>query len=110
MKIFFSKYFKNQLKKLKKKFPKIKEDLLDKLNNLNIEEEIHIGRSIFKIRIKSSDLNKGKSGGFRSYIYLYRRKDLLVPLCIYHKSQKENISENELRYYFDRAIEELLNP
>ena len=37
MNVFFSKYFKNQLKKLKKKFPKIKDDLLNKINNLNLK-------------------------------------------------------------------------
>lgn len=108
MKIFFSSYFKKQLKKLIKKFPKVKQDLLKKLKVLNLDQEIHIGHSIYKIRIKSSDQPKGKSGGFRSYIYLYRKKDLLVPLCIYHKSEKESITDNELKYYFDRVIEELL--
>jgi len=105
MKIFFSKYFKNQLKKLKKKFPNIKEDLLKNLKEINLSKEIHIGRSIYKVRIKSSDQNKGKSGGFRSYVYLYQNKNLLVPLCIYHKSQRVSITENELKYYFDKTIE-----
>ena len=109
MKIFFTRHFKNQLKKLKKKYPGIKDDLLKKLKKLDLKEEIYIGHSIYKIRIKSSDQNKGKSGGFRSYIYLYLKKDLLTPLCIYHKSQKESISENELQYYFNQVIEELLN-
>lgn len=106
MRIYFTKYFRTQLKKLKKKFPNIKGDLLKKLENFDLKKEIYIGRSIYKVRIKSSDQAKGKSGGFRSYIYLFQKKDLLVPLCIYHKSGKETISENELKYYFDRAIEE----
>jgi len=71
MKIFLSKHFKNQLQKLKKKYPKIKNDISQKFENLNLKNEVHIGRSIYKIRIKSTDQNKGKSGGFRSYIYLY---------------------------------------
>ena len=108
MKIFFSKYFKNQLKKLKKKFPSIKDDVLKKLKGINPSKEIHIGRSIYKVRIKSSDQNKGKSGGFRSYIYIYQGKDLLVPLCIYHKSERVSITENELKYFFDKTIENLI--
>lgn len=107
MKIFFSNSFKDQLKKLKKKFPKIKEDLLNKLNQINIQNEIHIGKSIFKVRIKSSDQNKGKSSGFRAYIYLYQKGTLLVPLCLYHKTKKESITENELKKYFDKTINEL---
>lgn len=87
----------------------IKDDFLGVLRILDLEKEIYIGRGIYKIRVRSSDARKGKSGGFRSYIYLYRKRDLLVPLCIYHKSQKENISDNALKYYFDRAIDELMN-
>ena len=107
-KIYFTKYFKSQLKKLKKKYPNVKKDLLGKLGIFDLDKEIHVGRSIYKVRIKSSDQSKGKSSGFRSYVYLYRKKDLLVPLCIYHKGQRVSISENELKYYFDRAVEEFL--
>lgn len=109
MQIFFTEHFKNQLKKLKKKYPHAKEDLLQELDTLDLKNEISIGRSIYKIRIKSTDMQKGKSGGFRSYIYFYVKKDLLVPLCIYTKSERESISENELQYHFDQTIEEIVN-
>ncbi|EKD64327.1 MAG: hypothetical protein ACD_51C00025G0002 [uncultured bacterium] len=107
MKIFFASHFKSQLKKLISKYPHVKEDLLNELDHLNIENEIHIGHSIYKIRIKSSDMKKGKSGGYRCYIYFYIKNELLVPLCIYAKNQQENISENELRYHFDAITEDL---
>jgi hypothetical protein len=109
MKIYFTEYFKKQLKTLKKKFANVKEDLLASLKILDLKNETYIGRGIYKLRIRSSDNNTGKSGGFRSYVYAYKKKDLLVPLCIYHKSQKENIGNNELKYYFARTIEELTN-
>jgi len=108
MKVFFAEHFKNQLIKLKRKYPRIKDDFLKGLGGFNPNDEIHIGHSIYKIRIGSSDMKKGKSGGFRSYIYLYLAKDLLVPLCIYAKNQKEDISENELKYHFDAVSEDLL--
>lgn len=108
MQIFFSEYFKRQLKRLKKRFPRAKDDLLDALESLNIENEISVGRSVYKIRIGSRDMKKGKSGGFRAYIYLYRKKDMLVPLCVYAKSDKESITDNELKYHFDNTIEELM--
>lgn len=107
MQIFFSEHFKRQLRKLHKKYSHIKDDLLDALNLFNPENEISIGRSIYKIRISSTDMQKGKSGGFRSYIYFYIRKNLLLPLCIYSKSETESISENELKYHFDQTIKEI---
>ena len=109
MQIYFTDYFKKQLKKLKKKFSNVKDDLLEALDSINLQNEIHIGKGIYKVRIKSSDQDAGKSSGFRSYIYLYKKQNLLVPLCIYHKSKREGISDNELKYYFDQAIKDFLN-
>ena len=108
MKIFFTGHFRQQLKKLMKKFPHAADDLLDVLEKLNLENEVSIGKSIYKVRIGSTDMKKGKSGGFRAYIYLYRRKELLVPLCIYAKTEQVAISENELQYHVDKMNEELL--
>lgn len=107
MKIFFTEHFKHQLKKLKRKYPHVRHDVLIMTKNLKIENEISIGRSIYKIRIKSSDLQKGKSGGFRAYMYLLRKQDVVIPLCIYAKSETESITENELKYHFDRSLEEV---
>lgn len=108
MKIFFSEHFKKQLKKLKKKFPQIINDLLNRIDSFNPENETSIGRSVYKIRISNSDMKKGKSGGFRSYIYLYIKNDLLVPLSIYPKTETESITETELKYHFDQTITEIL--
>ncbi|MDZ4244747.1 MAG: hypothetical protein U1D98_02385 [Candidatus Gracilibacteria bacterium] len=91
-----------------KRFPHAKEDLLLKIKTIDFKNEIHIGKSIYKVRIKSSDQNKGKSGSLRCYIYVYVNKDLLAPLCIYSKNQEESISENQLQYHFDKIIEELI--
>lgn len=109
MQIFFSNHFKKQIKKLQNKFPHIKNDLLKNLNAFVPANEIHIGKSIYKIRIKSRDLNKGKSGGLRSYIYLYRKRNLLAPLCIYFKSEQESINQKELEMHSRQTIEELFN-
>jgi len=108
MQILFSEHFKKQLKKLKKKYPRIKDDLLEIIEPFNPNNEISIGRSIYKIRIPSTDMQKGKSGGFRSYIYLYVKKDFLLPLCIYPKSETESITESELKYHLDQTIREIV--
>ncbi len=108
MKIFFPEHFKKQLKKLKKKYPQVKDDLLRMTDSFDPKNEISIGRSIYKIRIASSDMKKGKSGGFRAYLYLYMKNNLLLPLCIYPKAETESISENELQYHFDQTAKEIL--
>ncbi len=126
MQILFSEHFKKQLRKLKKKYPHVKDDFLKIVDAFNPNNEISIrlersgspshqvpgglsfGRSIYKIRVPSLDMQKGKSGGFRSYLYLYIRKNLLLPLCIYSKSETENISKNELKYHFDQIMWEIV--
>lgn len=107
-KIYFSEHFKRQLKKLKKKYPHIADDLLAIIEPFDLKKGISIGRSIFKIRIPSSDMQRGKSGGFRAYLYLYLKKELIAPLSIYPKSETESISENELRYHFEQITGELM--
>ncbi len=108
MQILITKYFSQQAKNLKRKFPHLKEDLIKNLKSFIPENEIHIKKSIFKIRIKSQDLNKGKSGGLRSYIYLYRQKSLIIPICIYFKSEQESITEKALDFHFKKTLEEII--
>lgn len=90
---------------MKRKYPHVKEDTFIVLKSVDLKNEISIGRSIYKVRVKSHDISKGKSGGFRAYVYFYAKKDLLVPLCMYMKSEQESITENELKYHFDKTIE-----
>jgi hypothetical protein len=110
MNVLISDHFKRQIKKLTKKYPNVKDDFLAIIDNLDFKNEISIGKNIYKIRISSSDIKKGKSGGFRSYIYLYIKKDLAVPLCIYAKAKTENISQNELKFHFDQTMRSFQSP
>ena len=107
MKYLITEHLKKQIRRLEKRFRNIKSDLYESLTDLKIENEVSIGKSIYKIRIKSSDLKTGKSGGFRSYIYLFRKNELLVPICIYFKGDQKNISSEELMYHFDESSREL---
>ena len=108
MNIFFAEHFNKQLKKLKKKYPHAKEDLLKEIDIFDINRAISIGRAIYKIRIHSSDISKGKSGGFRCYLYLYIKKNVIVPLCIYAKSDNETLTANEIQYHFNQTIGEIV--
>lgn len=107
MKFYVTNHFKHQLKKLKKKYGHAKEDVYDNLSTWRPSKGMSLGKSIYKIRIKSQDLKKGKSGGFRLYIYLFKEGDQIAPLCVYAKSQKETITESELEHHFDCVNREL---
>ncbi|MFQ6120046.1 MAG: hypothetical protein ACE5KE_09190 [Methanosarcinales archaeon] len=68
--VYLTRTFKSSLKRLKKKYPKVKNDV--EHVNIQLEENPEIGdpipgwnKEVWKIRAKSSDLKKGKRGGFR---------------------------------------------
>lgn len=105
--------FKLELKKLSKKYKNIKIDykkLLEILSTSNPKDvSVDLGKNCYKIRLKNSDNNKGKSSGYR-VVYLYIKKDLnIILLSIYSKSELENISEQEIDKKILEAIDEFNN-
>ena len=90
--------FSNHLKDLAKKYPSMKKDyetLLDSLEN-NPRQGTALGRNCYKIRMKISAKNAGKSGGARVITYVKIENKRITLLDIYDKSEKETISEKEL--------------
>ena len=104
-KIVITNHFKRQIKRLIKRNRSLKGVLMSSLSNFSKQTAISIGEDIYKIRLQRN--NKGKSGGYRLYIYLLEIEALISPVCIYSKSEKENISISELAEHVDRIKEEL---
>ena len=63
------------------------EVLGDRLSGLNIV--------VFKVRVKNSDIQKGKSGGYR-LIYQVEMPTRIILLAIYAKSVQSSISTTEI--------------
>lgn len=91
--------FIKNLKTLKKKYKNIKSDVLELANELKKNPTIgtDLGHNTFKIRIKNSDNNKGKSAGYRIITYCINDKKEVSLVTIYSKSEKENILDLELK-------------
>ena len=98
--------FEKDVKKLKKKFPKIKNDLVEFINELSLNPElgISLGENIFKVRIPNSSIPAGKSGGFRIITY-YKTNDTLYLVTIYSKTEQDNILTDKLRQIVKEEIE-----
>ncbi|MCK9186506.1 type II toxin-antitoxin system RelE/ParE family toxin [Candidatus Gracilibacteria bacterium] len=105
-KFIITNFFKKQLKHLSKKDVELKEHFKKVLINFRKEVAVSIGNSVYKIRIQG--LGKGKSGGYRLYIFLLEIKGILCPICIYPKNEKENLSLKELNDALERTKEELV--
>lgn len=99
--IIFTGSFKRQIKKLKKKYLRIKDDLNPLL--VSIEKGELPGdpiagllNKVYKVRCVSSDMKRGKSGGYRIIYYLEGRDSKIYLLTIYSKAQRANIPVDEI--------------
>lgn len=93
--------FQHRLKNLAKKYRQIQTDLAPILEQLKLREFLGdqisgIGFTVMKVRIKNSDSQKGKSGGYR-LIYWISLPDLVILLDIYSKSEQQDIEIESIR-------------
>jgi len=91
--------FENQLKRLAKKFPSLKTEFSDLLNELseNPIKGTSLGNNCYKIRLGVSSKNRGKSGGARVITHIYIENEIVFLLAIYDKSEQTDITNKELK-------------
>jgi mRNA-degrading endonuclease RelE of RelBE toxin-antitoxin system len=103
--LVFSDEFKTRLRTLIKRYRSIRTDLkplLDELQSGNfIGDQIPgTGYTVFKVRLKNSDIQKGKSGGYR-VIYQLSGDTYILLVIIYSKSDQDDIPANQIRDIID---------
>ena len=112
-KVYLTETFQKSMKILKKKYRRVKDDIAGTIQA--IEEDPTIGDSIpgwnkeiWKVRTASSDVKKGKRGGFRS-IYLWKSGEITVcMLAAYFKGDKHDISKKEIEEILKKLNQEYL--
>ena len=95
MNIIKSNFFNSQFEKLKKKYPKIINDLDIFEKNIQLEPFSDLWNNTYKFRIKNSSIPTWKRWWFR-IIILFLNKNNIIPLFIYSKTEKSNISAKEI--------------
>jgi mRNA-degrading endonuclease RelE of RelBE toxin-antitoxin system len=98
--------FQGQLRKLAKRYRSIRTDLqplFDNLQNGNYPGDQIAGTTytVFKVRVKNSDTQKGKSGGYR-VIYQLRDNICILLVTLYSKSDETSTNANTIREIIDR--------
>ena len=90
--------FDRQMKRLARKFPSLKAEYSNLIEELEINPQkgTSLGYNCFKIRIAIASKKRGKSGGARVITHFYVENETVFLLAIYDKSEKANISDNEL--------------
>ena len=95
--IEYSDNFLKEAKQLSKKFKLLKNDLKQAVEEIETNNDlgVYLGLNLFKKRVRNSSIPTGKSGGFRVIVY-QQIEDKIVLISIYSKTEKENLSDEEL--------------
>jgi len=91
--------FERQAKRLVKKYPSLKSELLSLIQILKHSPEngTPLGKDCFKIRISIASKGKGKSGGARIITHFIVTESTVYLLSIFDKSEKESLTDKELK-------------
>ena len=97
--VYIVDHFLRQLKWYLKKFPHLENDIVELLENFSPIGSVHMGRKLYKIRLKSSDIPKGKNTSFRLMALVLETTHAIVPITLYFKSERAAISTHTLEHH-----------
>lgn len=91
--------FEKQFRRLYRKYPSLKTELLQLIQKLKIDPQTgtSLGNHCYKIRIAIKSKSKGKSGGARMITHIVIAEEIVYLLSIYDKSEKADLTSNELK-------------
>lgn len=101
MKIYYTREFKRNLRQLSRRYRRIRSDIepvIDELKAGNTpgDQISGVGYTLFKVRVKNSDNNKGKSGGYR-VLYYVKTATHITLVTVYSKSDQGDVEDDVLR-------------
>jgi mRNA-degrading endonuclease RelE of RelBE toxin-antitoxin system len=96
--ILLTPRFKKDLSQLAKRYRSIRKDLDPLVEQLKSGEFIGdrisgLNNQVFKVRLKNSNIQKGKSAGYR-VVYYVKTETSVVLVTIYSKSDRSDIQNN----------------
>lgn len=100
MNVSYSDAFKQQVRRLSRKYRSIRSDVQPLINQLEAGEtpgdQIQgIGHTIYKVRVKNSGAKRGKSGGYRVIYYLRTAESALL-ITVYSKTEQSDIEAGDI--------------
>jgi len=99
--IKFTLEFKRNIRALSKKYRHIRSDIQAVIEQLKSGEIVgdqipRVKYTVFKVRVKNSDIRKGKRSGYR-FIYYLKTKSEVILITIYSKLEQSDISTEQIR-------------
>ncbi len=99
--IEFTPEFKRNLRALAKKYRQIRSDIQPVVDSLQkgdfVGDQIKGAEyTVFKVRVKNSDIQKGKSSGYRMIYYL-KTPTKIILITLYSKLEQTDITAKQIR-------------
>jgi mRNA-degrading endonuclease RelE of RelBE toxin-antitoxin system len=99
--VTFSDEFQRRLRTLAKKYRNIRSDIQPVIEQLQAgdfvgDQIVGTGYTVFKVRVKNSDIQRGKSAGYR-LIYQLKSTTSILLLVIYSKSDQTDVTVEEIQ-------------
>lgn len=101
----FTDDFRRQIRNLAKRYRQIQADIQPLIEQLQIGQFVGdqipgVGYTVFKVRVRNSDIQKGKSAGYR-LVYQIESPTTVLLLLVYSKSDKTDVAADEIRAIID---------
>jgi hypothetical protein len=100
-------YFLKQIKRLLKKYPDLKDAFIVALKNFDKRQADNLGHSIYKIRLASRSINKGKNKSLRLIVLMLEIEGFIIPVTMYFKGAQTNITTKEINSHLCMILYEL---
>jgi mRNA-degrading endonuclease RelE of RelBE toxin-antitoxin system len=99
--IDYTREFKRNLRQLSRRYRHIRSDIEPVLDDLKIgktpgDQISGVGYTLYKVRIKNSDNNKGKRGGYR-VVYYVKTATHITMVTLYSKSDQGDVEDDVLQ-------------
>lgn len=111
--ISFASSFEKDIKRLRKKYPHIGQDIQPLIERLTAGEtpgtQVQAtGYTVYKVRLSNSDISRGKSVGYW-VLYYIRTPQAIILLTIYSKTEQSDTPTSRIKQLIDSLPDEDTN-
>lgn len=106
-KIIILPHLKKEAKPYFKKYRQLKAAVISELEGFYPAQHALVGNGVYKVRVHSKDIAKGKSKSFRLIVFVVEVDRLLVPLTLYFKGDQSTTSKKEINDHLETVLFEL---
>lgn len=104
--IEYTSNFRNQFKRLLKKYPKSEDEFKKVFEQLERGELIGVAydglglpesEDVYKVMVANIDANRSPKNGFRMIYYVIKNDEIIYMLAVYAKKEVQNLKQSEVK-------------